>query len=147
MDWSNGFFTLLGVLVGVGITELRRWREYREKYRVLTFEKRLQAHQQAYYWCQKLIEVLNITRKSEDILKTAKEAREWWNGNCLFLDAKSRISMVRLTNASEMYADKLQRGAEVFRILDQTLKAIVVGIGAEYLPEMLKKPDEPKKMV
>jgi len=107
----------------------------------MTFEKRLEAHQRAYYWCQKLNEVLNISEK-EEIHKTAREAREWWNSSCLLLDANSRREMVKLINLAHFYADGRKIGEYVWDTLMTALKAVVSGIGFEYLPEELSKPEE-----
>lgn len=135
-------FTLLGVMLGLGYSEYKNRQERRERFRVMTFEKRLQAHQQAYYWCQKLNEVLNIGGNKETIHTTANQAREWWNSNCLLLDAVSRSEMVGLMNFAHLYANDNEMGRNVWSSLVTTLKAVVSGIGFEYLPEELSKPEE-----
>ena len=105
------------------------------------FDKRLPIHQQAYYWWQKLNEALNIG-ESPKIHETAREAREWWNSNCLLLDVTSRDEMVKLINLSHFYANGLKSGEYVWDALMTTKKAIVAGIGVEYLPETSEKPEE-----
>ncbi len=109
----------------------------------MTFDKRLEAHQKAFYWCQQLNQVLNIGESSE-IHRIAAEARQWWNGNCLLLDRVSRQKMIGLFNLAHMYArqkqgpaePKVQTGEGVWERLDESFKAIMEGIGTEYLPEM-----------
>ena len=49
MDWFPAVMTLVGVLIGVGIQELRFWHERKDKYKDMVFEKRLAAYQGAYY--------------------------------------------------------------------------------------------------
>lgn len=55
MDWFPAVMTLIGVLVGVGIQELRIWRERKDKYKDMVFEKRLDAHQEGHYRIAKLV--------------------------------------------------------------------------------------------
>ena len=141
MEWLTGLFTLLGVMLGLGFSEYRSRQERKERFRVMTFDKRLETHQQAYYWCQKLNEVLNASDK-EEVHKTADKAREWWYNNCLFLDRESRSNMAGLTILAHSYANGLKSGEYVWDKLMATLRAIVVGIGFEYLPEELSKPEE-----
>lgn len=142
MDWLTGLFTLLGIALGAGISEYRHWREGRERFRVMTFEKRLAAHQKAYYWWNNLNRVLNFG-DAEQIRKIANKAREWWNGNCLFLDTNSRRDMVELINYSFMYASDSKTAQEhIWEQVMKTAKSIVSGIGFEYLPEALSKPEE-----
>ena len=38
---------LISVVLGAGISEFRHWRENKEQFRVMTFEKRIQTHQEA----------------------------------------------------------------------------------------------------
>lgn len=140
MEWVAA---IVGVIIGAAIQEFRHWRESKERFRVMTFEKRLEAHQRAYYWCHKLNEVLNPSN-SEEIHKVASEAREWWDSNCLFLDANSRHKMVELINLAHFYADGNKLGEDVWSALMKAWKTIVAGIGVEYLPEMSELPEELK---
>ena len=141
MEWLIALFTLLGVILGLGYSEYKNRQGRKERFRVMTFEKRLEAHQQAYYWCHKLNEVLNIGEKA-DIHNTANKAREWWNSNCLLLDTNSRREIVQLINLSHAYAHDLKSGEYVWDSLQKSLKSVVKGIGFEYLPEELTKPEE-----
>jgi hypothetical protein len=137
-------FGLIGVILGVGVMEFRHWREERERYQVMTFEKRLETHQAALNWCYQLNRVLN-SRDPGDIHGIADQAREWWNKNCLLLDEKSRESMVLTINFSHSYANKFehpdkgepeaQKGSQVWHYLNDSLRAIHEGIGVKYLPE------------
>lgn len=142
-NWGIAIAVVIGTLLGVGIQELRRWRETKEKYQAMTFQKRLEAHQQAFSWCHELNVVLN-QRDAEEIHRVANEARAWWNANCLFLDTDSRRKMIPLLNVSHSYDDgieserpsNMQLGESAWRCLNDALKAITEGIGDKYLPEM-----------
>lgn len=140
-DWALAIAVVIGTIIGASIGEFRHWREGRQRYQVMTFEKRLEAHQQAYYWCHKLNEVLNAS-DAPKIHQTATEAREWWNGNCLFLDANSRRETVKLINLAHFYADGHKTGEYVWSSLMTAMRAIIAGIGIEYLPEMSELPEE-----
>lgn len=150
--WGIALISLSSVIVGALITGIFAWRihesdrklhisDRQNNFRVMMFEKRLPIHQQAYYWWQKLNEALNIG-ESPKIHETAREAREWWNSNCLLLDVTSRDEMVKLINLSHFYANGLKSGEYVWDALMTTKKAIVAGIGVEYLPETSEKPEE-----
>jgi hypothetical protein len=147
MDWLIALFALLGVVLGLGYNEYRNRKEQKDRYRVITFEKRLEAHQKAYYWYHQLNRVLNIG-DSEAIHETTNKAREWWDSNCLFVDANSRREMVRLMNLSHMYANDNKMAQEkIWDYVISTSKAIVLGIGFEYLPEEFSNPEELDKVM
>jgi hypothetical protein len=144
--WFPALMTVVGVFVGFGINEYRYRRERKERYQVMTFEKRLTAHQKAFYWCNKLNEALNSNDKDR-IHNTANRAQEWWNGNCLYLDPASRKNMIGLMNLSHMYAQRFnstnpvvaQAIGTVWERLQETAKAISDGIGVEYLSNIHNK--------
>lgn len=141
-DWVIGIAVVVGTLLGVGIQEFRRWRETRERYQVMTFPKRLEAHQRAFSWCHELNVALN-QRDPKEIHRVADEARAWWNANCFFLDSDSRRKMIPLFNAAHDYADgivskrsdNVQLRPFIWRYLTDALKAITEGIGDKYLSE------------
>ena len=133
---------VFGTLLGVGIQEFSRWRERGERYQVMTFRKRLEAHQRAFSWCHELNVALN-QREPKEIHRVADDARAWWNANCFFLDTDSRRKMIPLFNAAHDYADgiiskrpdNVQLRPSTWRYLNDALKAITEGIGHKYLPE------------
>ena len=141
-DWVIAVAVVFGTLLGVGIQEFRRWRELRERYQVMSFPKRLEAHQRAFSWCHELNVALN-RRDPKEIHRVADEARAWWNANCFFLDGDSRRKMIPLFNAAHDYADgignkrpdNVQLSPSIWRYLTDVFKAIAEGIGEEYLPE------------
>ena len=98
MDWVTAVIGLVGVIVGVGIQEFRIWRERKDKYKDMVFEKRLDAHQGAYYWCMTLFELMLPPKLMKDGgVKVAAEetlkATDWLNKNALYLDEDSRVVM------------------------------------------------------
>ena len=145
-EWGIALIGVAGLVMGVIITESRHWLDRKQRYRIMTFEKRLEAHQTAFYWCQQLNQILNNGEPSK-IHSTAVEAREWWKGNCLFLDNNSRTKMHGLFNLVHSYANEKQRpvqqavnlGDAVWNRLDESFKAIMEGIGTEYLSDVRSK--------
>jgi len=68
--------------------------------------------------------------------------REWWNIHCLLLDPDSRDKILELSNIAHSYADELEGGKDVWSVLQIAKKALVLGIGNEYLPETPELPEE-----
>ena len=149
-EWTVPLIGFAGVILGVGITEFRLWKESREKYHAMIFEKRLEVHQKAFYWCLKIGETLNEVEKDEyDTMKAfsncAYEAREWLDNNCLYLNVTSYVGMIgalrmalapvsKLLKEEEADIDASKKEAQTK--LTETLRSIVEGIGVKYLPEM-----------
>ena len=152
MDWFPAVMTLIGVLVGVGIQEIRIWRERKDKYKDMVFERRLDAHQGAYYWCMRLYHFLMPQRlmKVEGVeaaFKEAKEAYEWINRNALYLDEGSLEKMEDFVlyayETCSKYGDEKEK--KNINIENELLKlaanmgglsgSIKKGIGAKYLPK------------
>jgi hypothetical protein len=145
-EWGIALISFIGVVLGALITGIFAWLIHesnrKDRFRVITFEKRLETHQVAYSWCNKLDKVLNEgpIGRVQDV---SDKAREWWNSNCLLLDAASRTKMLELIQLSKSYAEGSRIGQEhVWSALVKAKKAIVAGIGAEYLPEMSEKAEE-----
>lgn len=142
-DWIGVIGVVAGVVVGAGIQEFRLWMERKQRYQVMTFDKCLEAHQRAFYWCQKLNEILNIGQ-TQEIHEIAVNARDWWNSNSLLLDENSRKSMLFTMNLAHSFAREMSSpikqdvriGDQVWSSLDKSFKAIMEGIGTEYLPEI-----------
>ncbi|MHA1971577.1 MAG: hypothetical protein ACTSW1_01220 [Candidatus Hodarchaeales archaeon] len=104
--WIGVIGVIGGAIIGAGIQEFRLWGERKDKYRVMSFDRRLEAHQQAFAALHELNRILN-TGVSKDIDRTAIETRKWWDKNCLFLDEKSRSLMLKTINLSHQYAGDL----------------------------------------
>lgn len=150
-------FGLIGVILGALATGIVSWKihtsnlqsrnseieiERKERFRVMTFEKRLDAYQRAYYCYQCLNEVLN-GGDTEKIHEVANEARDWWNKHCLLLDTDSRDNLMGFIQYSHMYANGNQTAQQVvWDWMMKTRKSIVKGVGTEHLPIDSKTPEE-----
>jgi hypothetical protein len=152
MDWFPAVMALVGVLVGVGVQEFRIWREKKDKYKDMVFEKLLEAHQDAYYWCMRLSGHMRPDRLMRDggveaAIKEDQEALEWLNKNALYLDEDSRTKMTSfilyIHETSMKYKDeKWKKNINIEEELLKTLENVVKvtsslkkGIGVKYLPE------------
>ena len=134
-EFLGALIGFLGVIIGVAIQEFRRWKERQEFYHSMVFKERLERHQKAFEWCHKLNRVLNSDNATK-INNIAKEFREWWDGNCFYLDEKSRKLIIPLINWSYAYARGEKSKNKVWGYLNETLNSLSVGIGVRYLPEM-----------
>jgi hypothetical protein len=152
MDWFPAVMTLVGVLVGVGVEELRIWRERKDKYRDMIFEKRLDAHQGAYYWCMKLLSLTMPNKLMRDgglrdVNEKLGEAMEWVRKNELYLNLDSREKLIDyfeyVATTSLKYKDvegrsNIDIGEETRKLVENLGKvssSIQKGIGVKYLPE------------
>ena len=91
---------ILTFLVGAAVPTFINWLqrkderkkfdlERKDKYKLFAIEKRLEAHQQAFYHWRKLLLVIH-GRDIEQTTRTLKDAQEFWNLNCLYLENKTR---------------------------------------------------------
>lgn len=153
-EWIAPIMGLIGVLVGMGIVEIRLRREQKERYQVMTFEKRLEAHQQAFAWCTKISNLLGQTYGDASSVEVNEhttalnilynEATEWWWNNCLYLDKNSRISVFDAIGLPLDRAEQLTEGVnptdEFIQQSRDTIKKairhITKGIGVKYLPDI-----------
>jgi hypothetical protein len=152
MDWLTGVMGIIGVVVGAGIQEFRLWRERKDRYKDMVFEKRLEAHQGAYYWCKKLLGVTMPHKlMKEGGLKTVNEklgeATEWLDKNTLYLDRKSVLGVsdffLYVGRTSLKYKD--EKGRSGVNIKEETRRlaeswwavssSLQKGMGVEYLPK------------
>ena len=125
----------LGVILGVAIQEFRIWRERNEFYHSIIFKERLERHQKAFEWCHKLNVALN-SHNADKINKIARDFRDWWDGNCFYLDEKSRDLIIPLINYAHLYARKETDSGKVWDYFNKALDSLPKGIGVKYLPEM-----------
>lgn len=129
---------LIGILLGIAAASFFKWIDRKERFKVMTFEKRLAVHQRAHYWNQRIYHELS-SRDANKLRETVREAQEWWNDNCLLLDDESCKSMISVFNSTNRYAGGLEHpnlatGTErVWDTLDTNLEDIIRGIGAEHL--------------
>jgi hypothetical protein len=153
MDWFPAVMTLVGVLVGVGVQEFRIWREREDKYKDMVFEKRLEVHQGAHYWCMALGRLMaphRLMQKGgiEVAFKKSQEADEWLAKNELYLDNDSDLKMTEFLRYVDetclRYSQGISGGkkidvaGETRKLIDITVglsASIRKGIGGKYLPE------------
>ena len=150
MDWFPAVMTLVGVLVGMGVQEFRIWREKKDKYKDMVFEKRLDAHQGAYYWVTRLLKLMVPPKLMKDggaevAFKETEKANEWLDKNALYLDENSRIKMLNfiiyIHETLRKYEDEEGRSninikAETMELYEKSgdlLSNIERGIGVKYL--------------
>ena len=152
MDWFPAVMGLVGVALGVGIQEVRIWRERRDKYKDMVFEKRLDAHQDAYYRCHRLARFMMAEKLVEDggieaLAAELDEYREWISKNALYLAGDSRTKMNMFFyyafKKGKKYADKewiktmnvKEETADLFKNFVEVLVSVERGIDVKYLPE------------
>lgn len=88
---SQSVVGLVAVLIGAAISAATSILLSREnsclQMRTAALEKRLVKHQEAYtLWCK----IVRNAHNCDSIGEVIHEAEEWWNKNCLYLDAASR---------------------------------------------------------
>ncbi|MDP2302502.1 MAG: hypothetical protein Q8N03_08770 [Ignavibacteria bacterium] len=96
MIWDYILTFLVGATVPVFISWLQRKDERKkfelerkDKYKLVAIEKRLEAHQQAYFHWEKLISVIH-EKDQEKRNSLINNAREFWFSNCLYLEKTTR---------------------------------------------------------
>lgn len=132
-------------------SELERKLEEFKKDLEIKYEVRIKTHQEAFSWLMDLNVVLN-SGQPDKIHKVADQARDWWNKNCFLLDKDSRGKFMVLTNMAHMFArdlfntdpDAKKVSRDIWKLLDETVKAVQDGIKVERL-DVLEKPEEKKK--
>lgn len=97
-NWAIALIGLFGVIIGALITFLIHWQERKERYQVLTFPKRLEAHQKALTFCFNIKTLLLSLypveqKKVAELSDLCDKAIEWLKNNLLYLDELSRIAM------------------------------------------------------
>jgi hypothetical protein len=152
MDWFPAVMSLIGVALGAGIQEIRVRRERKDKYKDMVFEKRLDAHQGAYYWCLRLSRSArpdNLLRERgvEGAIKESWKGLEWLHKNALYLDEGSALKMnnfiVYIMERSLKYKDEgWRKNIDIKKEVEEVLERLVEvttsirkGVGVKYLPE------------
>lgn len=147
-----GIVGLLGVALGAGIEEFRLWRQRKERYEVITFEKRLEVHQQAlsgFVDISTSILPRRLRQKNgvEEALNEAEKFSQWYKINCLYLDEYSQKLLLEFSifsnnqirkyhNEGEEKLDDEYEEEQIIKMVRTAGKAIVKGIGAKYLPDI-----------
>ena len=128
--------TLIGigsVIAGAGIRQLVLIWQNRQRFKVMTFDRRLSAHQEALSQIQILRHVIE-DKDNTDKDPAIKNFITWIENNELLLDKKSRLYMRSLEQAAwdHIYDDKVKQ--TVFsRISRETYKALFAGIGQQHI--------------
>ena len=143
---------IVGVAVGSGITIgyawFRDWREGKEKYRVMLYGKRLEVHQQAYYYSVQLLQsfddYLSDLGLTKEFLPLYQEARDFYYSNSLYLDENSRKLFREALNAIIPCFEGLddETVEDVSSRLIKAMRAVETGIGMKHLEET--RPKQPK---
>jgi hypothetical protein len=145
VDWLTPTIGFVGVALGAGISEYRRWRDNKDQFRVLTFEKRLKIHQQAFaHLCKmglKLSAYKNLkdspTNEYQKTLKSSTDsAYEWYLDNCLSLDEVTQNKFIEFIIEAEHYSIFKDSSKKSDMLFDEVRKAITQGIGVQHLPEI-----------
>jgi hypothetical protein len=145
IDWFTPVIGLSGVVLGVGITEVRRWLESKNIYRKVTFEKRLAVHQEALGQSYLLGRIISSQIDDEEKITKVREIEKWWNNNCLYLDEKSCRKMFNLVFDSFEHINGLSESQNaIYRKLRETRIVIARGIGVKHLPEVRNLTEDEK---
>lgn len=144
MEWEMSSLAialvgLLGVILGLGAAAFWQWMDRKEKYQLITFDKRLAAHQDAFSLCYKLSIALE-NNNLNDIGSVATEMRNWWSSHCLFLGRPSRALFFSLAQTAYSMAEEHDMSVEgkCWELFGRATKAIWEEIGEKHLPELVR---------
>ena len=105
---SKAAIGFLGVIIGSGVsaaTSLLTVRENRkQQWALAALDKRLEVHQEAYALWRRVVFAVH----KEKIAEVVIEAENWWNNNCLYLDAASRQAFRVCLDAACIHGDLLE---------------------------------------
>lgn len=158
-DWAIVLIGFLGIIIGALITFFTHWWERKERYQVLTFPKRLEAHQQVLSFCLEIRALLILLQqvekkivekeKVDKLYNLCEKAGEWWKNNLLYLDERSSSTVSKAILLAWDVAIQVEKkwaideaSTKVIQAaiaeLDNAEECIVKGIGVKYLPELKK---------
>ncbi len=146
---NEGWFGLVGVVVGAAITIgynlYRDWRKGKDKYRVMLYEKRLEAHQKAYSYSAHLLRAfsdrLSDLGLTKELRPLFREAEDFYFSNNLYLDENSR-KLFRDALSSVITCFEEADSETIKDTRDELIKAInaiTTGIGMKHLEESKQK--------
>lgn len=101
---AEGIFGLAGVLLGFTVTLYLKSREQKERYKIMTFEKRLEVYQKLYYFNQTLWGNMGVVGGPDDVLNQLKE---YWKNNSLYVDDNTSKSTFALISSTQNYIIQL----------------------------------------
>jgi hypothetical protein len=155
--WVGIGGTLGGALIGSLTTWFIQWSQNKEKYQQMAFEKRLQAHQQAYALCGNLMSTTFTQLSTEE---TVAKVIDWYYNNCLYLDSNSREVLWKLTRSVQEYtakhgpyqpdiitSDQYDAHVELRELQVETQNIIAMGVGVKYIPEIRESPATKKTSI
>ena len=82
--------------------------------RLAVLEERFRAHQHAYALCRELFHAVHTERITDAVIK----AQDWWEQNCLYLDADAREAFWRGIRAAGLHGELLRNRADSQLIRD-----------------------------
>ena len=85
----GALFTLFGVCIKARYDIFIAKQNYNNQLRLAALDKRLAAHQEAYYRCVKLLNYRHWSNEAERI-NVSKECESWFFNNCLYLGPESK---------------------------------------------------------
>lgn len=140
---------LVGVIIGAGITLAynfyRDRREREEKYKFALYAKRLEVYQKAYYHVESLSDKLIYELSglgdpgTKNVVELCREAKDFYNSNCLYLDEQSRNKTIRAIFKIEGFIEHSEALEVVIERLSEARDAIVKGMGAKHLEQAPEK--------
>ena len=80
--------------------------------RLAVLDKRFQAHQEAYSLCRQLFHAVHTERITAVVIKS----QDWWDQNCLYLDANAREAFWRGIRAASLHGDLLRARSDAATI-------------------------------
>lgn len=100
-----------------GIEDLKAHHQLR----MLAAERRMQAHQEAYVWWQKLWRS-TVTEKKDELDLQIEGFRSWYFENCIFLSKKTRLACIETIGSSLSYFGLIACRPEInYPLINQTL--------------------------
>lgn len=124
----NGLFSVLGAAIAVVANWLYAKSQRKHDFKLAAIEKRLAAHQEAYtLWC----ELSRVLHKQDERSPVVLKCQDWWEKNCLYLDAESRERFRQAYVLAFTYEDHKAEGKarETFDEIMEAGRAVVRGIG------------------
>jgi F0F1-type ATP synthase membrane subunit b/b' len=123
-----------------------------QKLRLAALDKRLQAHQEAYALWREMIRSIHTEENTATVMK----CQEWYNNNCLYLDANSRDAFQIAYSAMGDHPTLLSARLSAVKIKDNFSRITVAGeiiVSSAELPplgeresELLTEGEEPNKL-
>ena len=131
-DWV---IALIGGAAGATISEIGHWMDRFQRFKDVTFEKRLAAYQEALSQIYRIYHALSSEITDDGKLESVKKAESWWEDNQLLLDVATRRQMLELfAAANDHILGQAVKQSDYIRAWRKTRETIYKGIGSKYLP-------------